>query len=63
MRQWPKKARYSMGKFIEVVESETGKVVRTIDVTGKGETHIEKTERGMLINMDRDRFFTRVVSK
>jgi len=44
---------------IEVVEIKTDKVVDTVEI--KNESQVDKTERGMLINMDRDRFFTRVV--
>lgn len=42
---------------LRVVEIATKKVVRTFDVTGKSERQIEKLVRGLLINMDRDRFY------
>ena len=48
---------------IQIVETATGNVVREIDVTGKSENQIEKTERGILINMDMENYFTRTVSK
>ena len=48
---------------IQIVETATGAVVREIDVTGKSENQIEKTERGILINMDMENYFTRTVSK
>lgn len=44
---------------LEVVEIETSKVVHTVDVRGQSDRGIERIMRGMLINMDRDRFFVR----
>ena len=46
---------------IEIVEIATGDVVDTLDVEGMGERMISRMETGMLINMDRERFFTRRV--
>lgn len=46
---------------IEIVEIATGEVVDTIDVEGMGDRMISRVEGGMLINMDRERFFTRRV--
>jgi hypothetical protein len=48
-------------KKIEVVETSTGEVVHALDITGKGDKEVEKITRGMLINMDTDRFHTREV--
>lgn len=47
---------------VQVIEWESGEVVRTVDTTGKGERQIERIMRGMLTNMDRDRFGVREVS-
>jgi hypothetical protein len=47
-------------KAIEVVELATGRVVTTVDVSRKTDAQIERVERGILINMDTDRFCTRV---
>lgn len=48
---------------LEVVEIETDKVVHTVDVRGQSERGVERILRGMLINMDRDRFFVREVEE
>jgi hypothetical protein len=44
---------------LEVVSLETGKVVKTIDVSGKGERQVEKVEMGLLRNMDLERYSVR----
>lgn len=41
---------------LQVVELTTGKVVHEVDVSGKGESSIERVMSGMLINMDTDRY-------
>jgi hypothetical protein len=46
---------------IEIVEFETEKVIKTFDVTGKSERQIEKIENGININLDLERFYSRVV--
>lgn len=43
--------------FLTVVEIETGKEVHRVDVTKHGERAREKVERGMLMRIDRERFF------
>lgn len=48
-------------KEIHVIEIESGKVVRKIDVTGKSDHLIEKVERGLLLNMDFENYITEVV--
>lgn len=48
---------------LEVVEMATEKVVKTIDVSRLSESQLERCIRGLLINMDRDRFFVREVSR
>lgn len=45
--------------FIEVVEIETGKVVEAVDVSGRSESYVERVVRGMLRNLNADRFFIR----
>ena len=45
---------------IEIVEYETDKVVRTIEC-GASKSHTEKVDDGLNINLDHDRFFTRIV--
>ena len=34
----------------------TGEIVHRVDVTGKSENNIERCMRGMLINMNRDKY-------
>lgn len=46
-------------KEIEVVEIATGEVAKRIDVTGKDERAIEKVMRGLLIQMDTERFYAK----
>lgn len=46
-------------QYIEVVEIESGEVVQKIDVTGKGERAIERTMRGLLRQMDTERFYAK----
>jgi hypothetical protein len=44
---------------LEAVEIDTGKVVETVDVSGKCDNMIDRVEMGMLINMDLERFSVR----
>lgn len=44
-------------RFLRVVETASGKVVREIDVTGDSEGKVERVERGLLRNMDREHFY------
>lgn len=44
---------------LEVVEISTGKVVHAVDVTGQRDRTVERVERGMLVNLDRSRFWVR----
>jgi hypothetical protein len=46
-----------MSKVLQVIEFSSGKVVKVIDVTGKSENSIEKIERGLLYQMDREKFY------
>ena len=41
---------------LHVIHTETGEVVQVIDVTGKSESAIDKCERGLLRNMNRDEY-------
>ena len=45
-----------MKQVIEIMEIETAKTIKEIDVTGKSERQIEKIEMGILRQLDRDRF-------
>lgn len=45
-----------MKRVLVVVELETGKEVRAIDVTGQSDRNIELVERGLLRNMNLDKF-------
>jgi hypothetical protein len=45
--------------FVEVVEIATGKVIHTVDVTKKTPSQRDRVEEGMLINMNRECYFTR----
>ncbi len=40
-----------------IKEIATREIVERVDVTGKSDRDIERITRGMLINMDRDRFY------
>lgn len=46
---------------IEIVEYATDKVVKTIDCHDKSERQVEKVDDGVNINLDHDRFYTRMV--
>lgn len=48
-------------KEIEVVRNTTGEVVHSVDCHAKPEYLAEKVEMGMLINMNRDEYHTRMV--
>ena len=48
---------------IDIVEAKTRKVVDSIDLHGDGSPRrVEKILRGLLMNMDRDRFFAKTVN-
>lgn len=42
--------------FLDVTELKTGKVVHSVEVRDASERKVEQVLRGMLINMDRERF-------
>lgn len=50
-------------KVIEVVEYDGEKVVHTVDVSERNESSIDRIDRGMNVNLDHTRFFTRVVER
>lgn len=45
--------------YLEIVRDSTGIVVKRINVSGKSERSIERTEMGVLMQMNRDEFHTR----
>lgn len=49
-----------MYKYIEIIELDTDKVVKRIDVTGRGERSIERVEDGININLNHDEFITQL---
>ncbi len=48
---------------IEVVEISTGEVVSRFPTNGKSERQLELVMRGLLRNMDTDKFFAREVTE
>lgn len=46
-----------MYTYLEFVRIENGEVVKRLNMTGKSERQIERTEMGMLMRCDRERFF------
>lgn len=42
---------------LEIKNIETGVVVRSVDVSKMSERMIDRTERGMLINMNREKYY------
>jgi hypothetical protein len=50
-----------MKAYIEVINIESGEVVRTIDVTGSSPRRVERIENGLLMSMDLENYTTNVV--
>lgn len=50
------------GWYVEVVEFDTEAVVKAIGPVGS-EREAERVERGVLINMNTEKYFTRVVGR
>jgi hypothetical protein len=50
-----------MEAYIEIIETASGQVVRTIDVTGSTPRRVEKIETGLLMSIDLEKFHTNVV--
>lgn len=46
-------------RHLEVVDMTTRETVYRVDVTGRSEHAIERVLRGMLTNMNRERYFVR----
>lgn len=44
-------------QYLYVRDIETREVVHTVDVTGRNENMVEKVMRGMLINMNTNKYF------
>jgi len=52
-----------MRRFIEIVAHEGEEVIHRIDITGRTERAIELVERGMNINLNHEKYYTREVSE
>ena len=50
-----------MKSYIEIIETASGQVVRTIDVTDSTPRRVEKIENGLLMSMDLGSYHTNVV--
>jgi hypothetical protein len=50
-------------KFLQIINIETAQCVKELEVTGKTDREIERIERGILINMNTDLFFTDIVER
>ena len=50
-----------MYKYIEIIETAKGNIVKRIDVSGKSERQADKVEMGVLRNMNLTDFFTKIV--
>lgn len=44
---------------LEVVDGETGEVVRSIDMRGRGERAVDRIDDELNINLNHERYFTR----
>ena len=44
---------------LQVINIETFEIVKELDVTGRSDSNVERIERGMLINMNRDKYCVR----
>lgn len=50
-----------MKKYLQIKSIATRMPIRSVEVTGRTEREIERIERGILINMDADRFFVELI--
>jgi hypothetical protein len=50
-----------MKSYIEIIETASGEVVKTIDVTGSTPRRVQKIENGLLMSMDLSNYHTNVV--
>lgn len=44
-------------RFLEITNIDTNQVEESFDVTGDTDRQVERLLRGILINLDRDKFF------
>ncbi len=51
-----------MAEELQVIETATGECIKTIDVTGKSETHINKTFAGLTRNMNINKYHVQHVT-
>ena len=49
-----------MKKYLEI-KTHAGMPIRRVEVTGRTEREIDRIERGILINMDADKFFVELI--
>ena len=52
-----------MKRMLQIREIDTGDVVHELDVTGRSENSVERIERGMLINLNRDKYYVDDIEK
>lgn len=45
--------------FVEVLDEDSGEIVKRVECSSEREA--ERVELGMLVNMNRDKFYTRIV--
>lgn len=50
-----------MKKYLQI-KSHSGMPIRRVEVTGRTEREIERIERGILTNLDADRFFVELIA-
>lgn len=50
-----------MESYIEIIDKDTGEAVETVDVSGRSGRDAHKVQRGMNINLNHDRYYTRLV--
>ena len=48
-----------MERKLQVVAIVTGEIVKELDVTGRSDRDVDRIMRGMLINMNREKYFVR----
>lgn len=46
-----------MKKYLEITDAKTKEVIKRMDVTDKSERHIERIEMGILMQMNRDKYY------
>lgn len=48
-----------MKRYFEIVDFRSGEVIETVDVTNLSERNRDRVESGILMRVDRERFFVR----